>query len=178
MSLELSQKYNQILEAHAKEGRGLTVLSPSDLEALKAQLHSHEEELNYQALFILAHSSYPLREMEEILLAQFSKTLPEKNSIWLLNASRKHIIQARFKDGERLTHEFLEALRSWLYSPFGGVKEWTLRTIEECGAQTIVFRSDLAKIKPRLWSLWKEQNRTILELIVFIERRWPSNEKK
>ncbi len=177
MSLDLKRKYAQILEAHSKEGRGLVGLSAAELAALKEQLSDSQLELNYQALFILAHSTSTFREMEEILLAQFSKSLPEKNSVWLLNASRKHIIQARFKDGDRLTHEYLEALKLYLYSAHGSVKEWTLRTIEECGAQTIVFRRDLAKIKPRMWSLWKEQNRTILELIVFIERRWPKNEK-
>ncbi len=173
----LSDTYQSILAATRSGGRGLQRISEQDGQQLIAALRSPHATDRHQALFIAAHSAYPLRELEDALLALMTQPLPTADLVWLLNAVRKNIMQARFKEGERLSHEFLENLRQLLYHPQGAVVEWALRTVEECGAQGIVFRQDLAKIKPSLWSLWRAQNRTILELITFMERRWATREK-
>lgn len=175
--MNLSQVYQEI-KAQAESGaRGLRKFTPADWQAIESYLKKDDGEEREKALFVCVHSMNPNRELEATLLKLMTEKLSSRELVWLMNAVRKHIIQARFKDGDRLTHEFLEALRALLFHPDAAVVEWVLRTIEECGAQAIVFRGDLAKIKPSFWSLWSAEKRTLLELVTFIERKWPKSEK-
>ena len=173
----LAEAYQQTLAATRSGGRGLTRFSEEETAQLALALSGDDPTARHQALLLAAHAAYPLRELEERLTALMAAPLKAEDMVWLLSAVRKNVIQARFKEGERLTHEFLERLRALLHHREGVVVEWALRTVEECGAQGIVFRQEFAKIKPSPWSLWRAQSRTILELITFMERRWAQREK-
>ncbi len=175
MSLDLKKIHSDILAAHQAGGRGLRRFTPTEVEQLRLALQNPMEQ--HLAIMIAAHSSHSERELESTLQSLMTAKLSTEDLVWLLNAVRRHIIQGRFKEGERLTHEFLEALKALLHHPEGQVVEWTLRTVEECGAQGIVFRPELAKIKPSFWFLWRAQSRTILELVTYLERRWSVREK-
>ena len=173
----LSEAYQAIRVATDSGGRGLRRFSEAEVAQLNLALQSADSTARHQALVLAAHSAYPLRELESTLTSLMQRPLIPEDMVWLLSAVRKNVMQARFKEGERLTHEFLESLGKLLHHQDKAVIEWALRTVEECGAQGIVFRPELAKIKPSLWSLWRAQNRTILELITFLERRWAAREK-
>lgn len=175
MSLDLKLVHAEILAAHHAGGRGLRRFSPQEVEALNLSLKNSAEQ--HLAIMLAAHSSHSERDLEGTLQNLMTSKLSTEDLVWLLNAVRRHIIQGRFKEGERLTHEFLEALKALLHHSDGQVVEWTLRTVEECDAQGIVFRAELAKIRPRPWSLWRAQSRTILELVTYLERRWAAREK-
>ena len=175
MSLDLSRVHADILAAHQSGGRGLRRFTPPEVHDLLAALQNPATRST--AIMVVAHSSHSERDLEAVLLNLMSTDLSTEDLVWLLNAARRHIVQGRFKEGERLTHEFLEALRALLHHRDGQVVEWALRTVEECGAQGIVFRGELAKIRPRPWSLWRAQSRTILELVTYLERRWSAREK-
>lgn len=175
MSLDLAQVHAEIIKAHQADGRGLKRFSPSEVQELISALENPAT--RSMAIMVVAHSSHSERDLENTLLSLMKSDLSTEDFVWLLNATRRHIIQGRFKEGERLTHEFLEALKALLHHPQGQVVEWALRTVEECGAQGIVFRAELAKIRPRPWSLWRAQSRTILELVTYLERRWSAREK-
>lgn len=169
-NFDLTALYQDIRERAARGERALFKLTPELFAPLKAALN--ESSQRGRALFILAHASHSERELEETLIKIETKTLTSEEAVWLLNCYRKHIIHARFKDGDRLTHEFLEKIREWLFHDDKAVVEWVLRTIDECSSQGIVFRPELAKIKPSIWSLWRAESRTILELITYLERKW------
>jgi hypothetical protein len=171
MSFDLAQKYSEARQKALAGERGLQRLTETNLKQLTHSLTGPELQ-RHQALFLLAHASHPVRELESTLLSVPIKQLKDEDLVWLLNCFQKHIIQGRFKEGERLTHEFLETIRSLIHHPSRGVIEWVLRTIDECSSQGIVFRPDLAKIKPKIWSLWRAESRTILELITYLERKW------
>jgi hypothetical protein len=175
VSLDLLKAHADILSAHQSGGRGLKRFSPTEIQELILALNNPQD--RHLAIILVAHSSHSERELEATLLSLMSVDLSTEDLVWLLNAVRRHIIQGRFKEGERLTHEFLEALKALLYHRDGQVVEWALRTVEECGAQGIVFRPELAKIKPSFWFLWRAQSRTILELVTYLERRWSAREK-
>jgi len=175
VSLDLKKIHSEILAAHQAGGRGLWRFTPIEVDGLKLALQNPGEQ--HLAIMVVAHSSHSERELEATLQSLMAAKLSTEDLVWLLNAVRRHIIQGRFKEGERLTHEFLEALKALLHHPDGQVVEWALRTVEECGAQGIVFRPELAKIKPSLWFLWRAQSRTILELVTYLERRWSVREK-
>ena len=107
------------------------------------------------------------------------KNLGPQELIYLLNAARKHIILARFKDGQRLDMEFLEGLRHMLRHSDLEVVEWALRTVEECGAQAVLLAKDVRAVRPSVFSLWRARNRTILELVTLLQRRWdPVHDQK
>jgi hypothetical protein len=172
VSFDLVATHATILSSLQNGGRGLVSFAAQDLPALKLALKSTDEVQKHQAIMVCAHLSHPQRELEDSILALMQTDLSAEDHIWLLNALRRNVLQGRFKDGERLTQEILEALRKKLYHRDLSVVEWALRTVEECGAQGIVFRGDLAKIKPSFWKLWQAQSRTVLELVTFLERRW------
>ncbi|MFP5490680.1 MAG: hypothetical protein ACLGG0_04225 [Bacteriovoracia bacterium] len=171
MSFDLAQRYTEARQKALAGERGLQRLSESDLKQLTQSLVGPELE-RHQALFLLAHASHPVRELEATLLVLPTHQLNDEDLVWLLNCFQKHIIQGRFKEGERLTHDFLETLRKLIHHSSRPVVEWVLRTIDECSSQGIVFRPELAKIKPSIWSLWRAESRTILELITYLERKW------
>jgi hypothetical protein len=173
--LDIKQVKNEILAGHQAGGRGLRRFNPNEVQELLTALQNPATRSS--AIMIVAHSSHSERDLETELQRLMSVDLTTEELVWLLNAARRHIIQGRFKEGERLTHEFLEALKALLHHRDGQVVEWALRTVEECGAQGIVFRGELAKIRPRPWSLWRAQSRTILELVTYLERRWSAREK-
>lgn len=169
-NFDLTALYQDIHERAARGERALFKLTPDLQKPLQGAMAAADT--RGKALFILAHASHPVRELEVALLALPAEQLNNEDLVWLLNCFQKHIIQGRFKEGERLTHDFLEALRKLIYHSSRSVQEWVLRTIDECSSQGIVFRPDLAKIKPSIWSLWRAENRTVLELITYLERKW------
>lgn len=169
-SFDLSALYQDVRDRAARGERALVKLSPETLRTLTKLLP--ETATRLMALFVLAHATHPVRDLEAALLALPASALSSEEAIWLLNCYRKHIIQGRFKDGDRLAHDFLELLRQWLYHRDPRVQEWVLRTIDECGGQGIVFRRDVAKIKPGLWRAFRAHNRTLIELATYLERKW------
>lgn len=169
-NFDLTALYQDIHQRAARGERALFKLTPELLSPLRTSLMASSG--RNQALFILAHASHSERELEETFMKITPETLSSEEAVWLLNCYRKHIIHARFKDGDRLTHEFLARMREWLFHHDKAVVEWVLRTIDECSSQGIVFRPDLAKIKPSIWSLWRAESRTLLELITYLERKW------
>jgi hypothetical protein len=174
--MNLSEIHDEIHRELKKESRALRKLSEQQVTELinALQTNSNDRDL---ALFIILHSTHSIRDFEPSLLRLLNEDLAVRETIFLLNAIRLHVVEARFKEGERLTHEFLEAIKLKLNHPDPSVKEWTLRLIDQCGPQNIVFRSEVSKIRPMPWSLWRAHNRTILELIVFLERQWMTREK-
>lgn len=169
-AFDLSALYQDIRARAARGERALAKLTPPVLAQLARLAQAPRTRL--EALFVLAHATHPARELEAPLLALAPAELSSEEAIWLLNCYRKHIIQGRFKDGDRLEHAFLELLRQWLFHRDPQVQEWVLRTIDECGAQGIVFRRDVAKIKPGLWRAFRAHNRTLIELATYLERKW------
>lgn len=169
-SFDLSALYQDVRGRAAKGERALVKLSPEMMRTLTKLLGIATSRL--EALFVLAHATHPVRDLEAALVALPVTALSSEEAIWLLNCYRKHIIQGRFKEGDRLDHDFLELLRQWLYHRDPRVQEWVLRTIDECGGQGIVFRRDVAKIKPGLWRAFRAHNRTLIELATYLERKW------
>lgn len=151
----------------------VTALSAYFLDSLKEKDHSRLEKI----LCVMDHAAMDHPEWEPHLLAALAEELPSNLKVFTLNCARKHILQARQKRGNRLTYEFLEALKKLLYSPSPEVVEWTLRTIEECGSQGVYFLRDFDKIKPAPWKWFNAHQRAVRELIAMLERRWSRFEK-
>lgn len=175
--MELTSLAQKIRDDIARGSRALQRLESATLKKLSLDLRSDDPQLVSQAILIATHASHSETLLAPALIELFKAELPVKDTILLLNAARLHVVDGAFKAGERLSMEFLEALRGKLYHPRAEVREWALRLVDQCGSQSIVFREDLDKIKPRLWQLVKAEWRVVLELITFIQRKWLSHER-
>jgi hypothetical protein len=142
--------------------------------ACLSPLNSSELE---KVLCLLDHSQQPNQKFEADLIQTLNLDLPDHLLVFAINASRRHIIQARFQKGHRLSFEYLEALKKLLHSRSPEVVEWTLRTIEECGNQGVYFLREFDKIKPPPWKWFNPHQRAVREIITLLERRWSPNEK-
>lgn len=164
--MELAQVYRSTFEKAARGERAHLRLTLKECQALAQQKPWRE------SLFVLAHAVTGFSELEAAYLTVLPELREDEELVWWLNGARKHLIGARLRDGERISPATLAALESFFEGRSKAVLEWLLRTIDECGAQGIVFRPAFAKIKPRPWMLWQQESRTLLELITFLERKW------
>ena len=175
--MDLSQIYEKIRVEISQGSRALQRLDKSKLLLLDQALKTEEGERLSQAILISNHLSHSETILSTGLINLLKRDLPPRDTIILLNSARLHVVDGAFKAGERLSLEFLEALRLKLHHPRPEIREWALRVVDQCGSQSIVFRGDLVKIKPRFWQLLKPQWRVVLELITFIERKWQPHER-
>lgn len=179
--MDIEAYYQQILTQLNQGSRALMRFSADERDELTRMLEqtlSGNDELTLEKILCLVdHSASDHPAWEPHLLRAMSLPLPPKLMVFTLNCARKHIIQARMKRGNRLSFEFLEALKKLLFSPSPEVVEWTLRTIEECGSQGVYFLREFDKIKPPPWKWFNAHQRAVREIIAMLERRWSRFEK-
>jgi hypothetical protein len=179
--MNLEEKYRKIMDGITLGHRGLTRFNPDETQELMTLLKSTRESKNStgleKVLCLIEHSSMPEQGFEKELISVLNSDFPDHLIIFALNASRKHILQARFNKGNRLEFDFLETLKRLIHHRNPEVVEWTLRTIEECGNQGVYFLSEFDKIKPAPWKWFNAHQRAVRELITLLERRWRRFEK-
>lgn len=175
--MDLNELFKKIQHDISQGSRALQRIDGETLQSLEQALKTSQGCELSQKILIANHLSHCEKSLSEALITLLKKDLPVKDTIILLNAARLHVVDGAFKAGERLSQDFLETLRLKLYHKRPEVREWALRIVDQCGPQSIVFREDLAKIKPRPWHFFKAEWRVVLELITFIERKWQANER-
>ncbi len=179
--MNLDERYHKIMEGISLGHRGLTRFTPDEIEELFYLLKLNRETKNTsnleKVLCLIEHSTMPEQGFEMELLSLLNSDFPDHIIVFALNASRKHILQARFNKGNRLEFDFLETLKRLLRHSNPEIVEWTLRTIEECGNQGVYFLSEFDKIKPAPWKWFNAHQRSVRELITLLERRWRRFEK-
>jgi hypothetical protein len=179
--MNIEDTYQKIISNLDGAARGLIRFKPEEIEYLTTYLQRDDllqniEELE-KVLCLLDHSASDHQPWEGALLKLLNQDLTPRLMVFTLNCARKHIIQARFKKGQRLHFDFLQTLKKLLFSSSPEVVEWTLRTIEECGNQGVFFLQDFDKIKPPPWKWFNPHNRAVREIITLLERRWRRFEK-
>lgn len=179
--MDIDTRYQKIMAELAKGHRGLERFEAGEREFLEQELARSLDAKNLEhlekVLCLIDHSSMNHPPFEAPLIRTLNSDLPDHLLVFALNASRKHIIEARFQRGLRLNHDFLESLKQLLYSRSPEVVEWTLRTIDECGNQGVYFLREFDKIKPPPWKWFNAHQRAVIEIITMLERRWRRSEK-
>jgi hypothetical protein len=170
--MNIDEIYEKLIKNLGLGHRALMRFSKDELEILNLELLSQSEHHLEKVLTILIHLATPQNLFEENLLKILKINLSAKICIFSLNASRKHVIEARKIKGQRLDFEFLEILKFKLYDSNPEIVEWTLRTIEESGSQGVYFLQELDKIKPPPWKWFNKHHRAVREIIALLERRW------
>ena len=176
--MNIDERYQKIMKGIEQGHRGLTRFTAHETEELEVSLASPgSHETLEKILCLIEHSSMPHQGFEKNLISILNSDIPDRLIVFALNASRKHILQARFNKGHRLEFEFLETMKRLLHHRNPEVVEWTLRTIEECGNQGVYFLREFDKIKPAPWKWFNAHQRAVRELITLLERRWSRFEK-
>ena len=171
--MQLLQRYEKTIEALQKGHRFQKPIEQDLEQEIKDQLHKESDQLQ-QALCILQYTSSFLPSLESQLIELLNETQNSEIIIHALNASRKHIIACRQRDGKRLELSFLNALKTHLNHSSWEVKEWVVRTIDECGSQASFFAAELKSIYPSKISMLFNQNkrhvRGIIDLMIVSRR--------
>jgi hypothetical protein len=179
--MDVEQRYQKIMQELERGGRGLERYSYEEMEFLEQELPRVLDANDFASLekilCLIDHSSANNPHFEKSLIRALNSDLPDALLVFALNASRKHILAARFQRGLRLEYDFLEALKKLLYSRSPEVVEWTLRTIEECSNQGVYFLREFDNIKPPPWKWFNAHQRAVREIIALLERRWSRFEK-
>ena len=125
-------------------------------------------------LCILDHTQKASSIFDELIEESFQKVNKPELIIYLLSVSQKHLIQKKFLEGNPIPKSFFKSLRHLLETGQDNpeVLEWTLRTIEQLGNQSIKLREDILKIKPTWGALFNSNKKASKQIIEMLEKRW------
>ncbi|HLT22445.1 MAG TPA: hypothetical protein VKZ84_03345 [Bacteriovoracaceae bacterium] len=170
--MNIEETYQSILSDLSAGGRGLRRYDANELKHLEKELTTTNPVELKKAICLVEHSAAFHPPFAEPLLHILRNNSDPEILVFALNGARKHILAYHQQQGRRLEYSFLEVLQKLLYSKHPEVVEWTLRTIEEMGAQGIFFLKEFNNIKPPPWKWFNEHNRSIREIIAMLEQRW------
>jgi hypothetical protein len=177
--MDIQQRYDDIVQRLQKGIRVLDKLQSEEVAFLKnalAENKDNEEELK-KLLCITENTRTFAGNLEPELVALLNNhNLSTDVLIYTLNASRKHSIAAKMKEGNRLSSDFLMALVKLLSHQDPEVVEWTLRVIDETGPQQVFFYKTIKEIKPSFSWIFNKHKRNIVQLVDMFHKRWMKHE--
>ncbi|MBL7664457.1 MAG: hypothetical protein JNM93_04945 [Bacteriovoracaceae bacterium] len=179
--MNIEERYQSIVTRLNRNERVLDKLSADEINWLTQELtlkQNQNAELK-KILCIIENTSTLSATFEPYLINLFKKpNLDKEILIYVLNAARKHSIAYRVKVGERVSADFLLALKDLLHHPDAEVMEWILRVIDECGPQGVFFYKEINNIKPRFFWIFDRHRRNIVQLIDMFHKKWAKNEQR
>lgn len=172
--MKLHQKYQNVIETLKKGHRHLSALSAQEIAWIEENFSKLKTDEEFEQIFCILENTQTKNTKLGHLITQFleRENLTTTTIIFALNASRRQMIEAHHMAGRRLSPEYLSVLERYLRHKDPEVIEWTLRVIDECGSQAIIFKKVFPHIKPSVFKLYNKKYRTVLELITFLERKW------
>jgi hypothetical protein len=173
--MDIQERYNSLILKLKNHERGLTPITSDEKKALIAALV--EKKLLKEALCLIEHALKPDPDFREPILNLLKSDLHFEFKIFTLNCARIHIIKEHQIAGIRLPFEFIQVLKNLLQEPNWELREWTLRVIDECGGQSIIFKDDLKKIKPT-FMFFNHHKKNCFEIINMLMKRWSPNERR
>lgn len=174
--MDLEQTYKNIISDLQQGKRGLIKLEDSLIQALIDRWEKGlTREKLHQTLCILDHSTNYSLDFTEYLVSELKNEPDSESLIFLLGAAQKHIITAAAMDGFPPNSDFMMTLKELLNSKATDnpeVLEWFLRTIEQTGMKSILFKEAVLKKKPGLGAMFNQHKKACKEIIELLERRW------
>lgn len=92
--------------------------------------------------------------------------------VYTLSAAHKVILEECERLGERTPFAFIDSLKGVLGHKNPEVLEWTLRTIEALGHQSIILKEDVIRARPGMLAFLNEHKKNSRDLIDYLIRRW------
>jgi hypothetical protein len=130
------------------------------------------EESFMPILCVLDHSKRGSLDFVEPICKVLSERNESQLLIYTLNAALKVIIEECERQGERIPFAFMKALPPLLKHQDPEVVEWTLRTIESLGHQSIMLKEDVLKARPGITALFNKHKKNSQDLVDFLIKRW------
>lgn len=147
-----------------------------NLQLMEESSQKNEEVLStLEKIFcILNHSQKSSSIFDDLIQQSFQKLKKPELVIYLLSVSQKHLIQKKFLEGNPIPKTFFKLLKDLLkkYQDQPEIIEWTLRTIEQLGNQSIKLREEVLTIKPTWGALFNSHKRASKQIIEMLEKRW------
>lgn len=170
--MHIEQRYHLTTKALQRGHRYQIPLSGEEILEIKQALYTDHPKL-LMALCLLQNTSSFLPELENHLINLLRETKDSQSLIHSLHAFRRHVIEGSRRQSKRLDITILTELKNLLSHPDWEVKEWVVRTIDDCGSQSIYFKDELLKIYPNkfqiLLSKHKRHTRGMIDLLIM---RW------
>ncbi|MCR9203228.1 MAG: hypothetical protein NXH75_01535 [Halobacteriovoraceae bacterium] len=169
--------YQETLEKLKNEIRPIIQLSPDEveicLEAWNTLLEQKASEREFFPLLcILDHAKTGSLKFSQPIKTTLESRTEEDLLLHTLSASHKVIIEECQRQGERIPGDFIFALKSTLDHSSPEVVEWTLRTIEALGHQSIILKEEVIKRRPGLSSLFNKHRKASQQLVDYLIERW------
>ncbi len=173
----LKNLYQETLSKLKKGERPLYYLEEEELSFCTQYWMSLNEknapESDYMALLcILDHAKKGSLELLGPLTWVLKNRKEKDLLIYVLNAGHRVILEECERQGERIPFAFIEALKPLLDHKEPEVLEWTLRTIEALGHQSIILKEDVLRARPGILSFLNEHKKNSQELVDYLMRRW------
>jgi hypothetical protein len=126
-----------------------------------------------QVLSIFEFSQRPYFELTEIIEKTLENIEDSSIKIFSLGLLQKHCVAASKKLSERVPNSTLIVLKNLLEENRDPeVLEWVLRTIEQMGSQSLFFKEQIQKKRPKFYELFNEHSRMNKKLIHYLEEQW------
>jgi hypothetical protein len=158
-------------------------LKPTEIEECVSywndslHLKSPKEKL-ISLLCILDHTTNSHPDIQKLYIETIKVTKDKELLVYLLSGSLKHITEHCHKNGNRVSFDYLNTLEGTINSSEPEVVEWTLRCIEALGSQSIFFKQKVLAARPSLFKMFNKNNRSVAQLIDYLEKRWSDNGKR
>lgn len=174
---KLESCYREVIELLKKSQRPQLNLDEQSLSFLInhwRKLNSDEaSESDYLPLLcILDHAKKGSLDFCEPLCETLTNRKEKDLLVYTLTAAHKVILEECERLGERVPFPFIKALKVPLKSSEAEVVEWTLRTIEALGHQSIILKEDVIASRPGLMALFNEHKKNSKELVDYLIKRW------
>jgi hypothetical protein len=175
-NMDLEKKYSSIIENLKSVNRALIKLEPHEIdEILKVWNAGVEQDQLQKILCIVDHTTNYTTKFEDLICSEISNNKNSETLIFLLGAAQKHIISASAKEGFPPSSKFMSLLKEIFNSSISDqpeVLEWLLRTVEQTGMKSILFKEIILKKKPGFSSHFNQHKKACKEIIELLERRW------
>ena len=175
--MDIDAKYQETLELLKAEKRPFIKLNDEQLQQL-AQLWN---ELNsrtapeaefFPVLCLADHLTRSHQALNSPLIFTLEHRKEENLLVYSLSASFKIIVEECIRQNERIPFAFLKALKNPLAHESWEVLEWSLRVIDQLGAQSLFLKNEVLARRPNLLQKLNPKTKNIAELINTLERRW------
>lgn len=170
--------FKTVIEQLKADHRPMLTLDEEQLVSLsndwRHALLSADTQALTQVLCILDHTLSLSELFNDLILDSFRSIQAPETLIYVLSVSQKHVIDRCGRKGERVPHQFVMALKDLLNHDDPELLEWTLRTIDQLGQQSLLLKEDVLGRKPGILAIFNKHKNNSRMIIEMLEKRWSS----
>lgn len=180
---DISRQYESIIN-DLKEGKRVHLnLDKDAISTLQEAWQSCLQEMTTEALqhlekiiCIVDHCHQFDPKWTELIIKNL-QIFKEKNEynemiVLTLGTAHTHVILSHQRLGERIPMKFIKELEGLLETQNPDVLEWTLRTVEALGRQSLFLKERVLASKPGFLKRFQSKWKNSVELIKFMEDNW------